>query len=99
MSGIPEDLMQAARHAYRDGCNYPAGVSIADGPLIHAIARAIMAREAKARNEALEEAAKVAINEASFVRASELTEYGRGYKRACRNMWATIRAMKGQANE
>jgi len=70
MTEIPEDVMRLARDLDRVGC----GCDEVEAQVCehvreclcdrqaNAIARAIMAREAKARNEALEEAAKVADN-------------------------------------
>ena len=52
MADIPADIMERALEAYRDGCLYPANQPVADGPLIRAIALALLAeREAATMKE------------------------------------------------
>jgi flagella basal body P-ring formation protein FlgA len=106
MTEIPTDVMQAARKAAVD-CLNASGLGDED-KYANAIARAIMAREAKARDAALEEAAKILDRRAKEENERcEKLRFTKQYKareaahvaRIAQSDAAAIRAMKRQANE
>jgi hypothetical protein len=95
MTEIPEPLRITGRKLVSEllDCAFITPQRLSD--IADNIARAIMAREAKARDEALEEAEKVA-NSLVFTANNDREE---AYCAAAIDCATAIRAMKGQANE